>query len=299
LYLKLFAIFLAITASITSGCCNVDISNSISTNAGSVSYSISYGNGLLTQKSTEKIVSNNDVLSVAVGGCSVQNADWIYGRLDTLAAGGDYAYVIADIKGPEASVTNYNLYGYVTHNFAWAGQYADSIKGCDLDLYAHSQNTLSIDYSVAESKLITNAIDIPLYLPDYSVYNWYQDSMAGGSYNPAAYPQGKWAMSDIYYGTPIQSSDPNSRIDITTANAYYVPGSPDPRWTWSSLSSIPYGSGHYLGTSPKIRNSMGYADAKISYSNVEITSDLGDQGVFDYYYINLNKGINTKDTIYW
>ncbi len=107
----------------------------MSSAAGSVSYSISYSDtaGSLTHAPTASINANDNFISVGITGCSIQGADQINGQLTANAAGGDKAYVTADIKGPGASVTNYDLFGYVVPNLAWAGQYADSITGTSND----------------------------------------------------------------------------------------------------------------------------------------------------------------------
>jgi hypothetical protein len=267
------------------------VSNSVTTGAGTVSYSIYYSAGTLTHAPTEMTEeADNNAIIVAIKGCSISADNYINGRLDAHAAGGDWAYVYANAQGPGASFANYNLYGYVTPNLAWAGQYADSIKGSDITLGAHAQNDITVsDYAVAESKLTThNAIS-----PDYTVNNWWQDSMAGGSYNPVAYPQGKWAMSDIYDGiATVDSSNVKDYVSLVTSRTYFAPGSPYPISTRGNDWVYPINSIRVNG------QSMGYADSKVSYSNVDgLTTNKG--GIFDYWYVNLNKGINTGGTIFW
>ena len=64
------------------------------------------------------------------------------------AAGGDVAESQLDVDGiagaggaaADASVKNYNMYGYVTPNLAYAGQYADSISGEQIDMNSQSWN---------------------------------------------------------------------------------------------------------------------------------------------------------------
>ena len=300
MYMKLFAILFILSTYIPDVVGNTVVSNSVSNAAGSVAYSISYSDtaGSLTNAPTASINANNNFISVGITGCSIQGADQINGQLNANAAGGDKAYVTADIKGPGASVTNYDLFGYVVPNLAWAGQYADSILGTSMTLDAYANNDKNpytigqnskIYYAVAESKLITRDANSPIY----TVNNWYQDSMAGGSsYISGTYPN-KWAMSNVYQGTAaVEGTDVNDRIDITTSSSYSDQrGSPYPIWTWG---------GNWVTPVNSIRinsQSMGYADSGMSYSNVNGLTPS--RGIYSYGYVNLNKGINTHNTIYY
>jgi hypothetical protein len=263
-------------------------------------YSISYSDtaGSLTHLPTADITSNNNLINVGITGCSIQGADRINGQLNANAAGGDRAYVTADIKGPGASVTTYDLFGYVVPNLAWAGQYADSIKGTSITLDAYGNNDKNpyingqnskIYYAWAESKLVTKDALSPVY----TVNNWYQDSMAGGSsYSPGIYPK-KWAMSNVYMGTAaVDGTDVNDRIDITTAGYYSDQiGSPYPIQTYGGDWVTPVNSIRINS------QSMGYDDSIISYSNVDGVTPS--RGIYSYGYVNLDKGINTHDTIYY
>jgi len=300
MYLRLFVILLILSACIPNVCANTVVSNSASSAAGSVAYSITYSDtaGYLTHKPTESISANDNVIVVGITGCSIQAADRINGQLNANDAIGDRAFVTADIKGPGASVTNYDLFGYVVPNLAWAGQYADSIIGTSITLDAYGYNDKNpytvgqnskIYYANAESKLSTVDANSPVY----TVNNWYQDSMAGVyPYNPGTFPK-KWAMSDLYQGTAaVSGTDVNDRIDIKTSSTYSdQSGSPYPIYSWG---------GDWITPVNSIRinsQGMGYADLGMSYSNVDAVTPI--RGIYSYGYVNLDKGINTHKTIYY
>ena len=300
MYIRLFAILFILSACIPDVVGNTVISNSVSSAVGSVSYSVSYSDtaGSLTHAPTASINANDNFINVGITGCSIQDADQINGQLTANAAGGDKAYVTADIKGPGASVTNYDLFGYVVPNLAWAGQYADTITGTSMTLDAHANNDMNpynngqnskTYYANAESKLVTTGANSPVY----TISNWYQDSMAGrSSYISGTYPS-KWAMSNVYQGTAaVSGTDVNNRIDITTSSTYSdQSGSPYPIWTWAGDWVTPVNSLRINS------QSMGYSDLGLSYSNVDGLTPS--QGLYSYGYVNLNKGINTHQTIYY
>ena len=299
MYLRLFAIIFILSTCVPDVCGKNVVSNSVFSAAGSVIYSISYSDtaGSLMNTATESITANDNLISVGITGCSIQGADWIHGQLNANAAGGDRASVTADINGPGASVTNYDLFGYVVPNLAWAGQYVDSTIGTSITLDAYANNdkipytsgqNSKIYYADAETKLSTKEANSPVY----TVNNWYQDSMAGGSsYIPGTYPK-KWAMSNVYQGTAaVSGTDVNDRIDIATSSSYSDQGSSYPIWTWA---------GDWVTPANSIRinsQSMGYSDLGISYSNVDGATPS--RGIFSYGYVNLDKGINTHNTIYY
>jgi len=59
------------------------------------------------------------------------------------SSGGDFAGTgmsVGGIDGTYASVKNYGMYGYVADNFAYAGQYADQIKGEFIDMHSITSN---------------------------------------------------------------------------------------------------------------------------------------------------------------
>jgi hypothetical protein len=197
------------------------ISNGVTTAAGSISYSIEYsGTGIIQNAPVDKIVANDNSISASVTGCSIDGASQIKGALKAATpgvafVGNDNANVSAIIDGPGASVTNYNLYGYVTPDLAWAGQYVGYARGTNINLQAIGDPAVGF-CNWAGSLLLTH----PATSPVYTVSNWYQDAMAGGAVTggaPFVTGGNAWAMADIYSGmATVQSSDPNDWVDVYT-----------------------------------------------------------------------------------
>jgi hypothetical protein len=284
MYLRLFAILLAMAASIPGVCGNVIVANSAYVGGvGSISYSISHDGGNVWQMPSENIEQGNNYIFAAIQGCSIQDANSISAYMDAKDCNGDTASVTADIEGPGASVTNYQLFGWVSPNLAWTGQYADYIKGSDITLDAFGENyPWGSNMGFAESKLETNYA----YSPVYTVFNWWQDSMAGG------YDAWNFAMSDIYSGTAVvDSTNGNDRIDVRTESNYQSPGSSYPIYSWADnyVSQDNFISTNGISTA--------YSDSAISFSDVD--SVTANSGIYSYYYVDLNRGINTGDVIYW
>lgn len=283
MYLRLFAIFFALAASISAVVGEVVVSESMSTAAGSMSYSISKSDGIghIIHMPTATIDANNGFISAAIEGCSIEGALSINGKLDAKSAHGETAEAIADIKGPAASVTNYNLYGYVTPDLAWAGQYVDFARGTKIDLQVTGDPAIPPTYSYWAISLLKTH---PSTLPVYTVSNWYQDAMGGSG----------WAMTNIYSGTAtVNSQDPNDWIDVYT-------GSKKTTSYWMRSSEREIGANIFATKDNFIKInglSMGYADYNLGYSNVD--SAIKNHNVFDYWYVNENSGINKKDTIFW
>jgi hypothetical protein len=83
--------------------------------------------------------------SVFLTGASISKADAINSYLLASSAGGDMAATGLDIASTsatkaDAAVSNYNMYGVVNGNLAYAGQYADSIRGESIDMRSFAWN---------------------------------------------------------------------------------------------------------------------------------------------------------------
>jgi hypothetical protein len=213
-YLRIYAVLIILSLCIPGAFGTNAISNGVTTAAGSISYSIEYsGTGNLQNAPVEKIVANDNSISASVTGCSIDGASQIKSALKAATPGVAFvgnvnADVSAKIDGPGASVTNYNLYGYVTPGLAWAGQYVDYARGTNINLQAIGDPAV-VFYNWAGSLLLTH----PTTSPVYTVSNWYQDAMAGGAVTGG----NAWAMADIYSGTAtVHSSDPNDWVDVFT-----------------------------------------------------------------------------------
>ena len=97
--------------------------------------------------------TNNGALLAFVQGATINNVDEIHSSIVGQSTGGDVAESHLDVLGDRvnaitpwentASAKNYNMYGYVTSNLAYTGQYADSITGESIDMVSESWNKQS------------------------------------------------------------------------------------------------------------------------------------------------------------
>lgn len=270
--LRMFAIFIALIACIACGSCTIVISNSVSTAAGTVSYSMDYptGAGFLTQTPTEKLDANNNYISIAVGGMSVKGALGIDGSLNAQAANGAKASAETNIKGPGAGISNYNLYGYVTPTLAWAGQYYDSATGTYI--WSSTEGT-AVNSKWAGSVILSNQADSPVF----TVNGLYQDAMATD----------RWTMADIYGGKASVNSPNNANnwIDVYTGRQFYVPAG-----TNAYVNGV-----NYISINGQ---SMAYVDPDMSYCTLDYTTQ-GSKNTHSYWYINTPLGINEQKTVFY
>ena len=119
------------------------------TGIGQIDFGLTYEAGAATTTTNPTITAtNNGALLAFIQGASITNAKQINSYMLAQAAGGDVAESQLDVDGiagaggaaADASVRNYNMYGYVTPNLAYAGQYADSISGEQIDMNSQSWN---------------------------------------------------------------------------------------------------------------------------------------------------------------
>ena len=113
------------------------------TGIGQLDFGLTY-EGTPTVTNPTVTATNNGALLAFVQGASITNADDINSYMWAQADGGDTAEAQLDVvgkNGHDATVQNYNMYGYVTSNFAYAGQYADKITGESIDMNAQSWNS--------------------------------------------------------------------------------------------------------------------------------------------------------------
>jgi len=292
---KMFAILIALVASIV--CCSgtMVISNSVTTAAGTLSYSIDYsGAGIVQQQPVETLVANDQSIWAAITGCSIYGASEIDGWLQATAANGVTAKATAEIDGPAASVTNYNLYGLVQPTSAWVGQYAEGARGTNIYFDAVGKaeaqapmSKVATVYDWAGSYLLTH----PSSAPVYTLSNWYQDAMAGGSYY-----DDQWARADIYTGkADVHSFDPTDWVDVYTGGErlQQVFDLTVPVYKTGANEWVPQNNFIEI-----IGPSMGYADNIIGYSNVDGRIASG-QRVYTYWYKNWILGIDEQKVIYW
>jgi hypothetical protein len=292
----MFAILIALVASIA--CCSgtVVVSNSVTTAAGTLSYSIDYsGAGIVQQQPIETLVANDQSIWAAITGCSIYGASEIDGWLQATAANGNTAKATAEIDGPGASVTNYNLYGLVQPTSAWVGQYAESATGSNMWLDAIGEAEQELPMTKVGASTIEWAgsyvLTHPSSAPVYSLTNWYQDAMSGGTTL-----DNQWARADIYTGKiAVHSFDPLDWVDIYTGGEkkHSILGRTNIVWATGANEWVPQNNFIEI-----IGPSMGYADANIGYSNVDGKIASG-QRVYTYWYKNWILGIDEQKVIYW
>jgi len=274
----------------------VVISNSVTTAAGSLSYSIDYsGAGIVQQQPIETLVANDQSIWAAVTGCSIHGASEINGWLQATAANGNEARASAEIDGPGASVTNYNLYGLVQPTSAWVGQYVESATGLNMWLDAIGTAEQPVPLSKVDAVEIEWAgsyvLTHPSSAPVYTLSNWYQAAMSGGTTL-----DNQWARADIYTGkAAVHSFAPLDWVDVYTGGEkkHSILGRTNIVWATGANEWVPQN-----GFIEIIGPCMGYADANIGYSNVDGKIASG-QRVYTYWYINRDLEIDEQNTIYW
>ena len=134
------------------GVANGELQNS---GIGQIDFSLSYGtkDAATTQLTQNPTITatNNGALLVLIQGASITNANAINSFLLAHSTGGDVAITGLDVLSTsgtaDSSVKNYNMYGYVTSNLAYAGQYADSITGEYIDMTSQSWNKATLPTS--------------------------------------------------------------------------------------------------------------------------------------------------------
>jgi hypothetical protein len=236
------------------------VSNTISSAAGRLDYSMTYDGGTLVQAPTVTLTETDAVLSAAIQGASISNADDFQSYMYARSSGGisgarDYAQATSSIVGHhDVGVKNYNLYGYVTPNFAYAGQSADLMTGEIGHLLTHSSNCDPGGDASSEIFGLTHE-----NLPNLAFKNVYQDAMAGGSGSP-----GKWVMADIYAPTQaaVTSSNPSDYVCMDTYATFVDP---------SGNFMDTYAANYLVGKTVTMKTtglSMGYANSAISFASL-------------------------------
>ena len=145
----------------------------------------------------------------------------------------------------------------------------------------------AIDIEWAGSYMLTH----PSSAPVYSLTNWYQAAMSGGTAL-----DNQWARADIYTGkAAVHSFDPLDWVDIYTGGEkkHSILGRTNIVWATGANEWVPQN-----GFIEIIGPCMGYADANIGYSNIDGQIASG-QRVYTYWYINPDLGIDEQKVIYW
>ena len=117
-------------------------------NIGQLDFGMTVNTGV-TAPSTSQLTypsvtaTNNGALLAFVQGASITNVADINAYMLSQSLGGDVAESHLDVggvNGNDASVKNYNIYGYTTSNLAYTGQYADSITGESINMQSEAWN---------------------------------------------------------------------------------------------------------------------------------------------------------------
>lgn len=160
---RMLVVLAVLSIGISSVLADTDVvRNSISsTGVGRIDYAMTYvpsaslvNPTVVVAAPVTTLVNAGGVLSAFVQGASISKATSINSYIFARADGGDFAASGLTVlgtdnpgdgpgfngPGADASVTNYNMYGYVTNNIAYTGQYADSIQGESVQEWSKSLN---------------------------------------------------------------------------------------------------------------------------------------------------------------
>jgi hypothetical protein len=289
---------------------------------GEIDYSLTFSTiapnpHVVTQQPTITATDASGVLSAYIQGASITNADAINSYLLARSAGGDVAATGLDVNGVgDASVKNYCMYGYVTNNLAYAGQYADSITGESIDLNSQSRTkaTSDLNFVPALNQIGIDGVPVPtstyagattapfgtitpISYPTSIEYvevrlksgvnavitadKIYQFAAAGGSQNPYAnIVKSQWneAVNDAGF-----TSDPDGNIFESTSATWYASSA----MSVNAATNIMYNG---IATLSSNAQSMGYADKNIVYSNVDTL--LAGNANTPYYFTTSTSNLN-------
>ena len=283
------------------------VRNSVSTAAGRIDYAMTFDPATAGTSVSTPVINlqtTSSVISAFITGITIDKAKGINSYLLAVSSGGDIAATGmkaqgADVAGSYASVTNYGMYGYVTNNLAYAGQYADEIKGMFVMMRSKSFN--NIPASPAPIAAVGTKADYDTYIgtdhlgtpkgpvtPGAAVHNIaeaygsggplgnavdpntaafiatkvYQFAQAGGSKDSTAYPMGIWAQSMNDKGGKLSTSSTALATDAIIEATY---GEYKPNQLMNTDAYISR-TGPSASISPNAV-SMGYADHNIVYAN--------------------------------
>ncbi len=307
--LKVFIAFAILLIGISSVLADNDVvRHSMSTAAGRIDYAMTYdpvAGGTTVSTPVVNLHTTDSVISAFITGITIDKAKRIDSYLFGVSSGGDFAATGIEAIGTDAadkcaSVKNYCMYGYVTNNLAYAGQYADELKGQSIAMYSKSFNNLPVapeaiaapgteanfgtyadaiaDDGTAEhgfahaatgSLKIDHATNVLAPVPDttaaaYTATTMYQFAQAGGSGDSTAYPMGMWAQAVNDKGEKLSSSagaNANDQI-LGFTHGYYMTCC---GYVMDAKTDISQ-TGPSVIISPNAQ-SMGYADQGIVYSN--------------------------------
>jgi hypothetical protein len=307
--LKVFIALAILSIEISSVLAYNDVvRNSVSTAAGRIDYAMTYypvASGTWVSTPVVNLHTTDSVNSAYITGITIGKAEIIDSYLFAVSSGGDFAAtgmeaVGTDAVGKYASVTNYGMYGYVTNNFAFAGQYADEIKGQSIEMFSKAFNHIPVNpvaiappntqagfstyadapiqpgtgehnsaFVAAGSLNIDRATNAFSRVSDptaaaYTETTAYQFAQAGGSKDSTAYPMGMWAQAVNDRGEKLSTSagaNANDHILYFTYGQYVI----SPGHFMAALTDISQ-TGSSVIISPNAQ-SMGYADHGIVYSN--------------------------------
>jgi hypothetical protein len=276
---------------------SISISNTLSPSYGTIDYSVQSDG----TKSGNYVITENQGASstlVKVEGVNVYGANYFDGDIAADTNYGDHAETHVEFTGSsDVKVDNFNLYGYLTPNLAWTGQFTGSVKAEYIDFGYDSSSSIGDGYDEAwtrdetdgpqgyQSSTLYDGIYTysPSADPDFTASNVYTTNQAGGSYDPTEFDvgqssyakswggQGTYAMSNLEYGSFSIASTTRAPDEYWVIGDPYVysddfQGSSNYIEAWSADDQyFEYGPLTFTVNTP----AMNYADADIAYSNTD------------------------------
>jgi hypothetical protein len=210
----------------------ISITNTLSPSYGTIDYSIvSDGTKTGNYVITENQGDSNTL--VKVEGVNVYGASSFIGSISAETNYGDYADTSVDFSGSsDVKVDNFNLYGYLTPNLAWTGQYTGDVEADYIDFFGcASTNGISSEkgYQYTNFNYMTEGVFIPAYVgtndgPDFTASQVYTTSQAGGSYDNTEYDvgtQNTWGGEGTYAMSNVESGSFGINPSDRSANEYW------------------------------------------------------------------------------
>ena len=287
-------IMLAVLAMGTNGAlAAISISNTLSPSYGVIDYSIDSD---CIKTGNYAITENQGASStyVAVTGVNGYGGSYFDADMDVDTNYGDWAWTNADFDY-NVKVDNFNLYGYMTPNLAWAGQYTEYVKADSIDFETEA-STRDEDYD----PIGYQETDVDWYTSgstdtnaDFSASQVYITSQAGGSYDSTEFNvgtenawggEGTYAMSNVEYGSfsiAATTRADSEYWDLCDQEAYAYDFDDDDIYVDAAEDNyFEYGPLTFTINTPAIS----YADADMVYANTDlgVTGHAGAEMDLDY-----------------
>jgi hypothetical protein len=263
----------------------ISITNTLSPGYGTIDYSITSDG---TQMDNYAINENQgyDSTQVKIEGVYVRDATSFTGDISATTYYGDHADTSVDFSGSsDVKVDNFNIYGYLTPNLAWTGQYTEEVEAehISFDGNAYTRDDTPNSKGYQDSNLGPWKTEgSTAGSADFTASEVYTTNQAGGSYDPTEYNvgtqnawggEGTYAMSNVESGSfsiasTTRASDEDWEINdphaysqdsqVAVTNHYIEASAGD-------VQRFEYGPLTFTVNTP----AMNYADADIVYSDTD------------------------------